>query len=812
MDGPRLHGILIENFRSINRKIEVRLDAPVVIVHGLNGVGKTSLLSAIELALTGDILSLERADPRYKSQLLYHGADKGKVLLNVHDVDDAPDQLKVEVNSRGPTATGRLNPTYARFFSERCNLAQSLLTQLLTIYQESDARVDSLLSRFVHELLGLDRLDALEVGLELGRDLRNARKLAPMYEDVQRERDKRTREITEARAQLAEIDSAVKKTQTELESALAVLQIQSPSLTEAALEQALRSTDEERALVDLADKKRQLIALRRELGRQTQQEASGGRSAIEAAHAKSQEELADWRRSYLTEIDTILENVHRLFPKVELTNGTNPSEAVAQATALVSADLARLELAATREQTDTVRRVQLEDGIAQTRSRMTALSQEIGSIATYAGALSLALSELIPHIHGDHCPVCDRDYGEVSEEPLSARVAARVAELSDQAERLRALSSERNSLERQDAALAREIETITARGLTPQATLDLQDRVTKLRDAIVRLKALEDAAARGSNLIAAEVNALRNVLRMQAASGEYNALRLSITEQATSLGLPESDRVESLDAKLGRIDEHIREKELDLRTRLEARGSARQHLESVKTLQQRALDLRQAMAQSEEARKRAAEAFDSAERIRADIRRILAVASSTRADIIGRVFNDRLNSLWRDLFVRLAPSEAFVPAFHIPPNPQRGLAPALETRHRSGGRGGTPGAMLSTANLNTAALTLFLALHLSVKPQLPWLILDDPVQSMDEVHITQFAALLRTLAKEHRRQVIITVHDRALYNYLCLELSPAFSGDELITIELGMSATGQTRFTTRRYAFEPDTALKPIAA
>jgi exonuclease SbcC len=83
---------------------------------------------------------------------------------------------------------------------------------------------------------------------------------------------------------------------------------------------------------------------------------------------------------------------------------------------------------------------------------------------------------------------------------------------------------------------------------------------------------------------------------------------------------------------------------------------------------------------------------------------------------------------------------------------------------------------------------------------------------MDEVHISQFAALLRTLAKEHHRQVIITVHDRPLYDYLCLELSPAFSGDELITIELGMSAAGQSRVVTRRRGFEPDTALKPIAA
>ena len=61
--------------------------------------------------------------------------------------------------------------------------------------------------------------------------------------------------------------------------------------------------------------------------------------------------------------------------------------------------------------------------------------------------------------------------------------------------------------------------------------------------------------------------------------------------------------------------------------------------------------------------------------------------------------------------------------------------------------------MLSAGNLNTAALTLFLALHLSVKPMLPWLVIDDPVQSMDEVHISQFAALLRTLSKEHGANV-----------------------------------------------------------
>jgi exonuclease SbcC len=128
----------------------------------------------------------------------------------------------------------------------------------------------------------------------------------------------------------------------------------------------------------------------------------------------------------------------------------------------------------------------------------------------------------------------------------------------------------------------------------------------------------------------------------------------------------------------------------------------------------------------------------------------------------------------------------------------------LETVHREGGSYGRPGAMLSAGNLNTAALTLFLSLHLSVKPELPWLLLDDPVQSMDELHVAQFAALLRTLAKRERRQLIIAIHERQLFEYLSLELSPAFVGDKLITIEVSKSPEGSTRYSTNVVGFEPD--------
>jgi len=78
---------------------------------------------------------------------------------------------------------------------------------------------------------------------------------------------------------------------------------------------------------------------------------------------------------------------------------------------------------------------------------------------------------------------------------------------------------------------------------------------------------------------------------------------------------------------------------------------------------------------------------------------------------------------------------------------------------------------------------------------------------MDEVHISQFAALLRTLSKQQNRQVIVAVHDRSLFDYLALELSPAFPEDRLITLGLGKNAEGHTTVDYQPKIFVRDVAF-----
>ena len=284
--------------------------------------------------------------------------------------------------------------------------------------------------------------------------------------------------------------------------------------------------------------------------------------------------------------------------------------------------------------------------------------------------------------------------------------------------------------------------------------------------------------------------------------------RDTLSEFALLIGADPMAEGESFAAGVARLGNLLSGQASALEIRLSTRRKGRELIATVRAALGRKKDVDGRIATDLAAWKRADQSLERAQLLRDQGNLIRNTVDSVRSGIIRREFNNRLNRVWRDLFVRLAPAEPFVPAFRIPEDSTQKLQPKLITEHREGGAaGGTPGAMLSAGNFNTAALTLFIALHLSVPKELPWLILDDPVQSMDDVHISHFAAVLRTLSKEHGRQIIIAVHDRQLFEYLKLELSPAFAEDSLLTLELSRSPRRDSICVARRYFFKEETSL-----
>jgi DNA repair protein SbcC/Rad50 len=178
----RLKALSARDFRSIRGEVSVSLDAPVVLMHGPNGAGKTSLLSAIELALTGAVPSLRRAEPDYIAYLPHKSADEGHVALEMSDENGAMRRAELLVTREGVRNAPLLDEDAARFSGERCYLAQSTLGRLLEIYQLQDTRrSDSPLTRFVKDLLGLDRMEAVIDGLHSAGDVRRLRDPVPSY-------------------------------------------------------------------------------------------------------------------------------------------------------------------------------------------------------------------------------------------------------------------------------------------------------------------------------------------------------------------------------------------------------------------------------------------------------------------------------------------------------------------------------------------------------------------------------------------------------------------------------------------------------
>jgi DNA repair protein SbcC/Rad50 len=118
MTDIRLQELEVTNFRSIKGAVHAPLDAKVVLIHGENGSGKTSLLAAIELALTGLVASLHRADPSYSAQLLRRSADGGQIELRTVGLPDN-NYFKTLLTKTGTEQREKLPLGLASFFSER---------------------------------------------------------------------------------------------------------------------------------------------------------------------------------------------------------------------------------------------------------------------------------------------------------------------------------------------------------------------------------------------------------------------------------------------------------------------------------------------------------------------------------------------------------------------------------------------------------------------------------------------------------------------------------------------------------------------
>ncbi|UPK26469.1 AAA family ATPase [Bradyrhizobium sp. 195] len=811
---PRLKTLVIENFRSLRGKVVIPLDAQVVLVHGTNGMGKTSVLSALELALTGRIKHLAEDGDGYQSYLTTLDTPGGSVQLTTTASyrDGARLGGSLDFSNTAFTPTPLLDAEDAKFFAERCYLPQATLGRLLELYDDNKTDTTSPLTQFVKELLGLDPLDALVDGLYPAFNVARVRNLVPEYRRLETlqtalrvEISGYERSIETVTRSSADRLAVLNATLSGLRSgdALVVSETSDVGVVRAALEVA---RDAERDLTELSGVRSDLRSVMERWRTLPSADLSHDLATKERAEQAAFAAVDAWRAGDGRDLMAIISTLQVIFSDIPgIDDGPEKSRAMAARRA--DAEASRCETLV-RGNIEAAERVNnLNTTIQRSTTRIAELSQALASGVDDARSLASALAGVAPHIAGETCPVCERDFTEKDAGPLSAHIAAKIASLTSEAGRLQSLATERAEESNRLAVAQRDLLAAAGGRLSDEDNAQFPVRAVQMRGAAQRLDALRAVAVAGTALM---VDA--------AAARETLALARRRDEISTSL-LPD---IEALVTGLtGRspssfdsIESAMADAERTLSSKVEAAQTAVSHrIRALSELDLYAKDVGQ-IADLKRQRDTAVQRFSIVEAAETQVsagrehaKGVANTADKVRSAIVKKVFNTSLNKIWRDLFVRLAPSEQFVPAFKLPSGDGGKVEAVLETLHRSGKVSGSPGAMLSQGNLNTAALTLFLALHLSVPSRMPWLVLDDPVQSMDDVHIAQFAALLRTLAKGMGRQLIVAVHERALFDYLTLELSPAFDGDSLIAVEIARNFEGDAIAMPQAFGFEADRAI-----
>jgi hypothetical protein len=138
------------------------------------------------------------------------------------------------------------------------------------------------------------------------------------------------------------------------------------------------------------------------------------------------------------------------------------------------------------------------------------------------------------------------------------------------------------------------------------------------------------------------------------------------------------------------------------------------------------------------------------------------------------VTNERfavLRPMIQDVYTRLAPHPSFTDLrFAVDVYRERGIASPLvsDPEHALTA---DPLLVFSSSQANVVALSAFLALGWAAgEDAMPFLLLDDPLQSLDDVNALGFADLCRHMRA--RRQLIVSTHDQRLASLLERKLAP----------------------------------------
>lgn len=195
----------------------------------------------------------------------------------------------------------------------------------------------------------------------------------------------------------------------------------------------------------------------------------------------------------------------------------------------------------------------------------------------------------------------------------------------------------------------------------------------------------------------------------------------------------------------------------------------------------------------------------------ASLKQLAEAATLGRVDVTAERF-EAIEPLVIDIYSRLDPHPAFkVIGFEHDTYYGKGTSTPV-VRDVAADVAADPLIVFSASQANIAALSYFLAMSLGAgERSLPFVLLDDPLQSMDDVNVLGFADLCRFIRSE--RQLVLSTHDRRFANLLHRKLAPRRAGDQTVVHRFtGWDRHGPS-IESEVLSYEPqDSALRVLRA